>query len=159
MPARGDGAKIVNVRRHQTPVGSNLAVVDPHRRLPVRTFERQHQAATYHVRQDLYVALIPGRTQIVTWWLRKKGDFRVTRLDVSFVIIPQVPEMIVEGEDPWCAGANLVAEVLRLKDSWQVDLTWQHSVEPLRLLSRISAIQREPPPATEIDGMSVGVLR
>src|SRR6185369_4654187 len=151
MPACAERAEIVNVRRNQAAIGSDLFVVDPDGSFPVRTFESEHYAASGHVALDLDVVLIPRCANIVTRRLRQKRNFYPAALcRIRFVVVAQVPVAIVKREHPWRFGGDVEAEnVLRLKNAGQLDGAAQFPAEPLLLNSAVKRIQLKTPVAVE----------
>ena len=95
MTARCHRAEIKNVWRYKTSVRTNLFIVEPDSCFPVRTFERQDNAAARPALLNKYLALIPRNAEVMAWRLGQERNFDVP-LGVVFVIFAQIPEAIVK---------------------------------------------------------------
>src|ERR1051325_10361666 len=71
MASETECAEIVDVRRYEASIKSDLFLVDPDSSFPMRTFECEHDAASEHVTLDFDVALVPRCAEVVTRRLRQ----------------------------------------------------------------------------------------
>jgi len=150
MPTRRQRTKVVNVRCNQTLLRANQLVIDPDRRSPMRPLESEDSASPHHETR-VYVALIPGRAEIMTQRLRQERHFDFPGLSVGFVIFTQIPEAIVKRQHPRRVGVDLVAKVLRLKNAGQSDSIPEIAFEPFLPQASVSRVCFKTPEALERD--------
>src|SRR5215813_955477 len=139
------------MRRHQASIRPDLSIVDPDGCLPVRPFQRKDDSTTLKIGRNLYLALIPGDTNVMARWLRKKRHPHLPRVGICLVILSQVPVAVIKRRNPGSFEANLITEILRLQDAGKLDRqASQRSFEYLCFSARIRALQHHQPVSRKI---------
>src|SRR5581483_10514895 len=97
----------------------------------------------------LNITLIPRGSEIVTRRLREKRNLDLAAFQIVFVVVAQIPKVIIKREHPGSVCTDLIPETLRLENSRQTNSISQIAIEPLLLNALVVCVQFKAPHPVE----------